>query len=73
MNKILFALVLIIATLAIAACAPRYDYPTGYAAYQGQAPGQPAQQQYIGGGCAIAPPDNYGEAPVDEVLGSIAA
>ena len=74
MKKTLFALALIIATLAIAACATKYDYPTGYAGYQGQYQGQPQQPNpYIGGGCGIAPGDNYGEAPVDEVLANIAA
>ena len=68
-KKTLFALFLIIVVLSIAACGTRSDYPTGYAGYQQQ----PGQQQYVGGGCGVAPSDGYGEAPVDEVLGSIAA
>ena len=40
---------------------------TGYAGYNSQ---QEDQQQYVGGGCGVAPLVPYEEAPVNEILNS---
>ena len=65
MKKTLVLLaILVLVALLIFGCArgPNYNYPTGYAAY-----GQPNQPQggYIGGGCGVAPAEDYDSLPVD--------
>lgn len=59
MKKILFVILALIAVFLIA-CEKKVDYPTGYAAYQGQ--GQP-QQQYVGGSCGVAPAEINSDLP----------
>lgn len=63
MNKtlVLFA-VFAFAALLVFGCASQNQYPTGAASY-----GQPNQPQggYIGGGCGVAPAEDYDSLSVD--------
>lgn len=67
MKKALFV-VLVLMAMFLAACGQKSEYPTGYAAYQGQ--GNPQQQQYVGGGCGVAPAEGIESTPVKELLSS---
>ena len=66
MSKRLFAVFLILIALFLIACEQKTPYPTGYAAYQGQ--GAPQQQQYVGGGCGVAPAEGIENTPVSGIL-----
>ena len=57
--------VLAVFALLLSGCTsgPKYNYPTGYAAYggnpgQGGGGGQHQQNNYIGGGCAVDGPEH---------------
>jgi len=69
MSKKLFAVFLALMALFLAACGEKSAYPaTGYAAYQGQ--GAPQQQQYVGGGCGVAPAEGIENTPISGILSS---
>lgn len=66
MRKKLFAVFLALMALFLVACGEKTS-PTGsYAAYQGQ--GAPQQQQYVGGGCGVAPAEGIENTPVNGIL-----
>lgn len=70
-RRILVAAFLALMALFLAACGEKSAYQTtGYAAYQGQ--GAP-QQQYVGGGCGVAPAEGIGDEPVSGILSARSA
>ena len=69
MKKILVVL-LLMASILVVSCGNN-DSKTGYATYQGQGP--PPQQQYVGGGCGVAPAGNYADNPASSFEKSSAA
>ena len=69
MKKLLVVSLLALMALFLAACEQKQPYPaTGYAAYQGQ--GAPQQQQYVGGGCGVAPAEGIENTPISGILSS---
>ena len=77
MKKVVLALTLIMAlSLLLMGCTsgPKYNYPTGYAAYGGggqQGGGGYAQQNnYVGGGCAVSGPDMTLDVSTDVAVGA---
>ena len=55
--------ILVLVALLVLGCTKQSQYPSGYAAYGQQA--QP-NQGYVGGGCAVAGPDNLIPSDVSE-------
>ena len=51
--------------LFLIGCASQQQDSTGYAAYN-----QPQQQQYVGGGCGVAPSGDYQGTPIKELAQS---
>ena len=58
MNKKAIVLAVLLVSIFLLGCSK--DYSSGYPAYN-----QPQQQQYVGGGCGVAPAADYESTPIE--------
>ncbi|MBI2652665.1 hypothetical protein HYX00_04330 [Candidatus Woesearchaeota archaeon] len=62
MNVKIAILAVLVFSAFLIGCKPSSQ--SGYATYN-QPQGQPQQQQYVGGGCGVAPSGDYEDTPVE--------
>lgn len=60
MNAKIAILAVVVLSIFLAGCAANQN---GYSTYNNQ----PQQQQYVGGGCGVAPSGDYANTPVESI------